>query len=180
MIFDAISFIEVSIFITYLIGLGFGYIFLFLFTPKSNRKEFFKSPNYLRHLLLAGLPLTILLSVSFTALINSQFSSIYNGSSSYIFALFLTSICFISSLLFFGILKVDLSELKSIDKFSGFFKILKFHLQPFQYFIFNWLLLNAISITIFVFPYPVTIISTSIGIYTCFLTTAIFSVSNSN
>ena len=162
-----------QLFPSYLIGLAIGYIFILLFIPSSNRISYFKSRKFIPSLFIIALPSNLMLSF-ILAIIMAQSSFFFSGTFNSKYALMCAAICIVSCLMIWGIIKINSANLKSIDSFKGRFKYVKFHTQVFNFFIFHWLNVNSILICAFIFIHPATIISNFIGLFTSFLSTAIY------
>ncbi len=154
-------------FTPYFIGLVFGFIYMILFVDLKIIHSIFSKFLSLFLFLILGL----LYIFSYSLFIASIFgaSSLSSMATNYIACIFMSIICFISSLYFFGYIDFIIPSSYKVQDLSKFrtpyygFRIL------FLNFHFFWLTFNSCLLSIFYFQSSISVLMSFLGFFTAIL-----------
>lgn len=163
---DYVTFLD--FFTIYLIGLSFGVIYLIFFCEKRSLTKllFHLNPISFSFFILVFL----LLFSSFYFFLSLDFL-LYSGSlqTNGIFLIFMFLICFLSSLYFFGFINFQKNDFEQLIPQKGLTFLFKVSFKLCLNVHFIWLSLNAVLLSIFLYPNPLSIMLTFLGIYSSFV-----------
>ncbi len=161
-----------DVFIPYLIGLIFGFIYFILFFDVNNWKWLKRNSIHFIYVLFLGVLINYIYVFLFPGLLDYGMGHRSCIETNGFMSLFAAISCFISSLIFFGVLPIKKITIHQMEVDASIFRILG---KLFFNFYFIWLLLNAVTISLFYSMLDYASVLTFTGFNTAFLITFLFS-----